>query len=181
MFGAELQPAACRHVEPADLARDRGDAGSAQTLLDRHQEEFVARRPNEDEARRIEPERSQPRPIEIGAGEAPQHGPAVPRWRRKPADKVRGESGGQRAILLVAARAEDFMHRAAQEAAAGQGAVDRGEPQGRRPVAGRRAALDLPHPLAQGGEQGLVRSHMFIVCSYSFDVNPARLPKRRRA
>lgn len=180
MLGGELQPAARHHVEPADLARDRGDAGGAQPFFDRPQDEIVARRPDQDEARRIEPQREQTGTVEIGAREAPQHDP-VPLLRGEPPEKKRSESGGKRPILLVAAGAQDLVHGAAREAA-GQGAVDGGEPQGHRPVARRRAAFDLPHPLAQGSE-GFSRSQH--ACSFFvlilFDVKPEPAVNCRRA
>ena len=79
----ELQPAAHHRGEHPDFADHRDDAGSAQPLLHRPQDLGVARCPDQHETRRIEPVGGDPGPVEIRAGQAPQHH-AVSRRTNRP-------------------------------------------------------------------------------------------------
>jgi hypothetical protein len=152
-FGGELQPAACQKVQPADFARHGGDPGSAQPLLHRPQDEIIAARLDEKEARGIEPKGGQARAIEISSGEAPQNAAAC---RRETPQNAGGKGGGERTILFVSARSEDLVQNPPGEPACGQGAIDRGEAKGDDPVRWA-SSLDLPHALAEPREKSLFR------------------------
>ena len=69
----------------------------------------------------------------------------------EPAEDAGGEGGGKRAILLVAAHAEDLVHGAAREPAARQGPVDRGDAERQHPMHRRCRPLDPPNPFAKFG------------------------------
>jgi hypothetical protein len=66
-----------------------------------------------------------------------------------------GEPGRRGAVLLVAAGAEDLVHRAQGEAAARQGLVDRRDAE--RQDAMPRRLLDPSDPIAKPGEIGRTR------------------------
>ncbi len=70
-------------------------------------------------------------------------------------DDARGEGGGERAVLLVAARPQDLVQRAPRQPAARQHPVDRGDAERQHPVRCRRWPLNPPNPLAKR-RQGIV-------------------------
>src|ERR1051326_7349465 len=145
MLGGELQPAAGDKRQSPDLADHRDEAGGAQPFFDGPQYVLVARRADDDKARRVEPMRQEPRPVQIGPLQAPQHRP-----RAKAGEDAGDKAASGGAVLLVAALPEDLVHRAQGEAAARQGAVDRRDPGRQDPVASR--LLDMPDSLAERGE-----------------------------
>ena len=70
------------------------------------------------------------RPVEIRAGKTPQHR-AVP---RKPSEDARGKGGGERSVLLVAARSEDLVQSPPREPAVRQHPIDRGDSERQNPM-----------------------------------------------
>ena len=84
--------------------------------------------------------------------------------------------GGERAVLLVAARAQDLVQGAPRQPAARQGPVDRGDAERQHPVLRRRRPLDPPDPLAKR-RQG-VAFHVRVLFETRRDVKPARTPRR---
>ena len=159
MLGSELQAAASDERQSPDLADHRDEARGAQPFLDGPQDVLVAWRADHDEARRVEPTRQEPRPVQVGPLQAPQHRP------RANAGEDAGDkaaSGG--AVLLVAALPEDLVYRAQGEAAARQRAVDRRDPERQDAVASR--LLDLPDSLAERGEGARTRHFLRKIMSH---------------
>jgi hypothetical protein len=145
MFRGELQSPARHCGKHADFADHRGDAGSAQSFLHRPQDLGVAPHPDQHEPAGVEPAPGKAGPVNIRPRQAPQHDPILP----EPCQDAGGESGGERAILLVAAHSQDLVQGAARQPAARQGPVDRSDAKGRHPMRRRRRPLDPPNPLAQ--------------------------------
>jgi hypothetical protein len=88
-------------------------------------------------------------------------GRASGRWVRawaEAGEDAGGEAGSSGAILLVAIRPEDLVHRAQREAVAGQSAVDFGDVEGQHAVLCRR--LDMPDPVVKR-VQALGARHLF--------------------
>ncbi len=150
-LGGELQAAARHHRQRSDLADHcRGDAAGAQPLLHRPQNLGVVRGPDQHEAAGIEPLGGEAEAVKIRSLQTPRHNAIG--GRGEPADDAGGKGGGERAVLLVAAPADNFVQGAAHQPAARQHAVDRGDPERHHPVLHRRRPLDPPHPFAKLGK-----------------------------
>ena len=150
MFRGELQAAARYRRKRPDFADDGEDAGSAQTLLHGPQDLGITRRSNQHDATGIKPVRGKTRPIEIRAGQAPQHH-AFP----CPAEDTCRKSGGERAILLVANGSEGFVQGAARKPAARQCPVDRRGAERQDSMHRRRPTLDPPDALTELRRRGV--------------------------
>ena len=169
--GGELQPAPGGKIERARLAQHGARAARAQPLLHRPQDVVGFARPHDDQPVGIEPEDAEAGTVEIAAREAPERRPAA-------VDQPRGQ-GGREALGSGIAATGDLVQRAARQAAPGQRAVERGDPQRHRLDHTRRAGraeLERAHAAPQGIESGagggrghrrrvLSRLIMFVICS----------------
>jgi len=71
-----------------------------------------------------------------------------------------GKGGGERAILLVAARPQDLVQGASRESAARQHPIDRGDAKRQYPTDCRRRPLDSPDMLTELREKGSLLDHV---------------------
>ena len=85
--------------------------------------------------------RREARPVKVWTRQAPQHHP------REPAEDVSGKSGGERAILFVAAYPQDLMQGAPREPAARLYPIDRRDTKGQHSMRHRWRSLDPPDAL----------------------------------
>ncbi len=120
-LGGQLQPPARHRRQGSHLADHRGDAGAMQPFLHCPEDLGLARGPRQHDARGVEAAGGETWPVDIRPGEAPQHDAVFCAivGRDKPAENMGGKGGGECAILLVAADAEDLVHRTQREPAAG--------------------------------------------------------------
>src|SRR5229473_199661 len=168
-LAGELQAAAGGRCERADLAEHRGQGGAAQPLLHRPQYVAVVTTARDDEALGRETASSQAGGVEIARREAPEDRSVVP--ARQSGEKSGGECGGDRAILLVGARAQDLVQGTEREAAEGQDRIDRRQPE-RQDAPTKTPLPERPDALAQSTELGIRRFRqvcllpLFAICSY---------------
>jgi hypothetical protein len=105
-----------------------------------------------------------PGPVEIQAGETPQDH-AVPGRYEAPEDAGH-ESGGECAILLVAACPQDLVQGAPRKSAARQHPVDRGDAKRQYPMGCRRRPLDPPDALPELRKRGSFLDHVPSLFSF---------------
>jgi hypothetical protein len=77
-LGGKLQPASRHHRQPPDFGDYRGQPRfrtGMQRFLDGPQHLVAAPRRHEHDPGRVQPVRQQPRPVQIGPFQAPQHEP----------------------------------------------------------------------------------------------------------
>jgi hypothetical protein len=167
-FRGELQPAARYRGERSDFADHCGNAGSAQAFLHRPQDLAITRRPDQHEVRGVEPMGGEAGPIEIRMGKTPQHHtvPSRAPLGCKPSEDAGDKGSGQRAILLITARAEDLVQGPSCEPAARQHSIDRGNAERRYPVDRRCRPLDPPNALAQLRKAGSPLGHVPFLFSF---------------
>ena len=154
MFRGELQPTARYRRKRSDVADDRDDAGSPQTLFHSPQDFCIARRMNQHDAAGIEAMDGETRPIEIPARLTPQH-KALTR-RGEPSDNIGDKGGGESAVLLVAAEAKNFVQGAKRKPTTRQCSIDCRNAE-RQDARRRRRALDLLDAPAELGKAGVFR------------------------
>ena len=85
--------------------------------------------------------------VKIRARQAPQHDP------HEAAENASGKSGGERAILLVAAYSQNLVQGAPRKPAARQCPVDRRDTKGQHSMRHRRRPLDPPDALTKLGKK----------------------------
>jgi len=167
MFRGELQPTARYRRKRSDVADDRDDAGSPQTLFHSPQDFCIARRMNQHDAAGIEAMDGETRPIEIPARLTPQH-KALTR-RGEPSDNIGDKGGGESAVLLVAAEAKNFVQGAKRKPTTRQCSIDCRNAERQDALRRRRCALDMPDALAELSKTGVFRGGPAMPCG------PARL------
>jgi hypothetical protein len=136
-----LQSTTGDHRQSADFSdhgnQARGRTG-AQTLFDRPQDFVVTGGVNDRETRRVKPVDSQPRPVQIGLLQTPQH-----RASAQPRQDAGNKTGNGGAVLFVAAGAQDFVHSAERQPAFRQDLVDGIDAERQHAMAQGDAELDL--------------------------------------
>ncbi len=142
-----MQPAAGDIGQNGDLAHHRRQARAAQPLFHRPQQISIARGLGQQKPRRIKTVRNKAGAVKIRPRQAPQDRGGG--CRDKPGDQAGGKSGGERAILLIAAGAKNFVQGAARQTAARQDPVDRRDPERHHAMRRHGRPLDPPHPLTQ--------------------------------
>ena len=149
-FGCQLQTPGRRRSDRFDLAEDRGQAAAAQPFLHRPQDIDIPAPPDQDQARRLDPEKGESRPVDLVAPPTPQDAlsPAGP-----PCQKAGAEPRGR------AEGTENLMQGGARQSSPRQRVVDLGRPQG--PDAGRLAVFrNLPFEPADARPQCLQKGRV---------------------
>ena len=90
---------------------------------------------------------------------------------RKPSEDAGGKGGGESAVLLVAAHAEDFVQGPPCEPAARQHPIDRGNTEGQYPMDRCCRLLDPPDALTQLRKTGSLLDHVPSLFSFMLLVN----------
>jgi hypothetical protein len=99
----------------------------------------------------------------------------------EPTKDAGGESGGERAILLVTAHSDEFVDCTARQSAARQRPIDRSDAEGQYPMRRRRRPLDPPNPFAKHQEKIVRHASLTAYVAFLFlsgqIVNPRPLDK----
>jgi len=119
-LGGKLKPPACRHRQRLDLSHDGGESRIAQPFFHRPQRLLVVLRARQKQPPGCQTIKGEARRVQIGASEAPQHGPLG----RKPRQDAGKESRRHGAILALRPDAFDLVQRAQGQAAPRQAGID---------------------------------------------------------
>ncbi len=141
-LGGELQPPALGQAQLLDLGERAGETGAAQGFLERPKTRRARSRPDHDQALRRETQLDEARAEQLVPRADPDR---VTARRHQPAEQHRGEA--QRRPMMR--RAAQLVQTAARQPAAGQGAIDPGQPERQNQAAAPARWLHLGEPCAQ--------------------------------